>query len=351
MKKILAILLCAILICGAFAGCGNTVQDASSDISSVVDTSSDITSQDTTNKDTFTKPENYATVVKVTINPEFNLYLDENGFVLAVEPLNDDAKTISITITDKNKEVKTFVKELVNETKEKGFLKDDATVKVETKDKEAFTEKVVEAVESIEETFKTEATTLGVTVTVEVIDKTEDTSSEETSSEDVSSDGASSEDVSSNDTSSDATSSNPVSSTAPVEIKIEYGKEYYCIVETSETTIDYLSVKFNKDGTGEYIQSGYQDTNPNAGTEYEEMGSYIEYKSKKYYNCAGLGDDFTYIKDGDKIIITTYNKRVCELTIANTNEFIATKFPYYEGTPENAKFKKTDKPLEKPIKK
>ncbi|MBR5452424.1 MAG: hypothetical protein IKV36_05490 [Clostridia bacterium] len=110
-------------------------------------------------------------------------------------------------------------------------------------------------------------------------------------------------------------------------------------------------MKFNKDGTGEYIQNGYQDTNPNAGTEYETMGNYIEYKSKKYYNCAGLGDDFTYIKDGDKIIITTYNKRVCELTIANTNEFIATKFPYYEGTPKNAKFQKTDKPLEKPIKK
>lgn len=40
----------------------------------------------------FVKPEQYASVLTVTINPEIKLYLDAKNQILAAEYLNNDAK-------------------------------------------------------------------------------------------------------------------------------------------------------------------------------------------------------------------------------------------------------------------
>ena len=58
----------------------NTVSDA--------DTSTSISSK------IFVKPESYTSVLFVSINPQFKLYLDESNNVLAIEPVNDDAKLL-----------------------------------------------------------------------------------------------------------------------------------------------------------------------------------------------------------------------------------------------------------------
>lgn len=238
MKKILAILLALSLICCLFAGCGGSSTDTSSGTAS--------------GEQTFQKPENYASVVKVTINPEFNLYLDENGFVLAVEPLNDDAKAITIKVTEENKEISTFVKELVSETKEKGFLKDNAEIKVETEKAETLAEKVAEAVAAIEETFKTEASALGITVTVEVVEKEETTSSDVTSSDATSSDVTSSTPVSSNTSSQTPPASSNTSSTPPAPtVYSQYAMLFTSFSDTHPFDINMV-IDF---GVGEVTQS------------------------------------------------------------------------------------------------
>ncbi|MBQ8338730.1 MAG: hypothetical protein IJY33_06270, partial [Oscillospiraceae bacterium] len=76
MKKLLAVILALLLLLGLTA-CG---KDA--------DTGADADAD-------FEKPEDYASVILVTINPQFRLYLDAEGTVLAVEPANDDAKSIA----------------------------------------------------------------------------------------------------------------------------------------------------------------------------------------------------------------------------------------------------------------
>ena len=129
MRKILALFL-GLLLVFSFAACGG---------------------------DTFTAPDDYASVVLVTINPQFKLYLDVEGNVLAVEPVNDDAKGIIENI-DTTGKIEAVVEKIVTVSKDNGFIKENATVDfkiTEVKDKEVNTENVLERVKkSADESFK-----------------------------------------------------------------------------------------------------------------------------------------------------------------------------------------------------
>jgi hypothetical protein len=118
MKKIIALILVGAFI---FTLCAcnskNTVSET--------DTSTPISSE------TFVKPENYTSVLLVSINPQFKLYLDKSNKVLAVEPMNDDAKSFSKSIDFENNSVETVVGIIVEKANEKGFIKENATVDFE----------------------------------------------------------------------------------------------------------------------------------------------------------------------------------------------------------------------------
>ncbi len=80
------------------------------------------------NDNNFKVPENYQTVVFVSINPQFKLYLDKENVVIAIEPLNADAKSLGVTETGVG-----FIEVLQNIVKvsnENGFIKENATVEV-----------------------------------------------------------------------------------------------------------------------------------------------------------------------------------------------------------------------------
>ena len=167
MKKLLAILLSALLVLGMTA------------------------CQDKGTAEDFQKPENYATVLLVTINPQFRLYLDAEGDVLAVEPVNDDAKSIADKISDKEGDVNKVMESLVTAVDEGGFVK-DGEVKVdlkvdEVKDKSVDTNTVLETVQkATDDGFKKIEIKAEVTISAAEKDEasapansSEDTSSEE----------------------------------------------------------------------------------------------------------------------------------------------------------------------------
>lgn len=113
MKKIFALLITASLLF-TLTACKSKEQPTSS--SSITDTV------------VFTAPENYATVLIVTINPEFKLYLDEQGSVLAVEPVNSDAKSITNNIKNIKGDLQTVIHDIVSAADKSGFVKENATV-------------------------------------------------------------------------------------------------------------------------------------------------------------------------------------------------------------------------------
>lgn len=117
MKKLLALLMAVSLVL-SLAACQSKKQAEDQP-------QSDVSSTETV---AFTIPENYASVLLVTINPEFKLYLDEQGAVLAVVPINDDAKSITSDIESLTGDLETVIHSIVEAADKGGFVKENATV-------------------------------------------------------------------------------------------------------------------------------------------------------------------------------------------------------------------------------
>ena len=109
MKKLLAVVL-ALALVFSFAACNKDKGGQTGD---------------------FEKPENYASVILVSINPQFRLYLDVAGEVLAVEPVNDDAKSIAKNVTVQKGSIDKVVGGLMTAVSEGGFIKEAETVTVD----------------------------------------------------------------------------------------------------------------------------------------------------------------------------------------------------------------------------
>ena len=116
MKKILAaaLALCLLLALGA---CGNSDRPAS-------DGSSD-------EQDAFVTPAGCVTVLQITINPQFRLYLDADDKVLAVEPLNADARSIVKDVDTASGDRDAVIRSILTAAKNGGFVKNGSTVNLQ----------------------------------------------------------------------------------------------------------------------------------------------------------------------------------------------------------------------------
>lgn len=161
MKRIISLLLAVALIF-TFASCGKKT-DVSSDQS-------------------FVKPKNYSTVLLITINPQFRLYLDDQDNVLAVEPVNEDAKTV-VKEGEFNGKLESVIEKIVTKTNDAGFVKENATLDlqiVETKKEQTKAESILNAVkDTADQAFKK----IDITVEIKTSISENDTSSTETEPE------------------------------------------------------------------------------------------------------------------------------------------------------------------------
>ncbi len=176
MKKILCLMLAVMLLISCVVGCGG--DGTSSDVSSTVGSSKVETA--------FQKPENYASVVLVTINPQFKLYLDVNGIVLAVESVNEDAKSIESKITFEKQKVEAVVCNLISAANDSGFVKADAKIDIKVTEVVDNTVAAAEILEDIKTVASDKLTELDIKAEITVA---VDTNTEEpTQSEDITSD-------------------------------------------------------------------------------------------------------------------------------------------------------------------
>ncbi len=113
MKKLLSLflVLCLCLSIALLSGCNNTENTDSS----------------------FVKPENYASVVRVQINPTVDLYLDGNDNILAVEFINEDAKESYSDIEQDliGKPLDQGVSLVVEAAAEDGYLEGNNDIKID----------------------------------------------------------------------------------------------------------------------------------------------------------------------------------------------------------------------------
>lgn len=134
----------------------------------------------------FEVPENYSTVLLVTINPQFKLYLDAEGNVLAVEPVNDDAKSINDNIVVENESYESVVEKIVAASKDGGFIKEESEIEIEISivetQQEVKEETKQEIKNAVEEKVHETAEKLHIEVNVKVTEASKDTALSETAS-------------------------------------------------------------------------------------------------------------------------------------------------------------------------
>lgn len=158
MKRILALVL-ALALLFSLAACGKE------------DVSSPDSSSQGSSEEAFVKPDNYATVLLVTINPQFRLYLDKDGKVLAVEAVNKDAQSFADTISFENKKVEAVVEDIVTKANEKGFVKEDAAVSFEVSEKKSEEVNVTEILNTVTTAANQTAEELKIEISVKAEDK------------------------------------------------------------------------------------------------------------------------------------------------------------------------------------
>ena len=132
MKRALSIILVFVMLL-ALTACGN---NASQNPQNGSEGNQDATQNETTEAENaeFMPPENYATVLLVTINPQFRLYLDADGNVLAVEAVNKDAKKIAEQLSFETDHYTDAVKKIVTAANENDFIKSTTVIHVEITD-------------------------------------------------------------------------------------------------------------------------------------------------------------------------------------------------------------------------
>ena len=151
MKKLLSVLL-AISLVFVFAACGGK----------------DSVSQTSAPTEVFVKPANYSTVVTVTINPQFNLYLNDASEVLAVEPVNDDAKSIADGVKTIAGTLETVINDIVTASNAGGFVKENADVKFEITEKTTNSVNDDDVLNSAKKAAEKVADNLNLTINVQV---------------------------------------------------------------------------------------------------------------------------------------------------------------------------------------
>ena len=168
MKKIISF---ALVLCFALAlvSCG-------------ISNSSSLEADTKDSAESFVKPEQYASVLQITINPQFRLYLDENGKVLAVEAVNKDAESIKDSITFENQSFETVIETIVTIANKNGFVKTDATINFEIVESKETDKAQTDILSKAEKMANDTANELKIEIKVNIseIQPTDDTSSLET---------------------------------------------------------------------------------------------------------------------------------------------------------------------------
>ncbi len=170
MKKVLALLLC-LMVALSFCACGKADTASSDSAPTVAET------------DGFEKPSNYASVIVLKINPQFELYLDENNDVLAVHALNDDAKSFEKDLDLTDKGFDKVIANILKNAKDRGFLKTGATVSFEATEKKVTTINLIDVLTKASAAANQAATELELTLNVNTENKVKDSDAADTSSE------------------------------------------------------------------------------------------------------------------------------------------------------------------------
>lgn len=349
MKKFLSILL-ALALVFSFAACGK--KDTSSYVSAPVGSA---------------ESEDYAAVLSIKINPEFEVFLTKTLTVLRLTDVNDDAKSFEKDLDSKEDDLTKVIKNIIAKANEKGFVKNDATVTFDVTEKKSEDIDEEDIISKANTAVTEAATDLGINIKVGVTTDTQQASSEDKTTTASQNNNSSKPTVSSKPT----TSSNPTVSSQPshthsysaatctapkkcscgavggpalghdykdgkcsrcgasnlsnpkdkIKIEEEYVAKKYFVYDAEN--IYAPGLQFYNDGgygDGEYycimLQAMFTSNLSDAG-DYVKDRTPVEYNGTKYYRCgAGQSPALVELTD-DTITITTSEGQTIKAVLMN----------------------------------
>jgi hypothetical protein len=277
MKKCLSVLLVICLLAALFTGCSN--------------------SKDNSPEASFVAPDNYVSVVQITINPTVNLYLDASDIILALEYVNEDAKECYSKVEKEivGQKLEAAVDKVVATANSDGYFAKNNVLTIGVVESKA--PEKTEAVLNAAQTFA-ESALADNSINAEV--KFSDNAQQTTNQSDNTETGA---------TNNNAESTGGQSETV---YELQKNKEYE-IFKLGETDnlITGFHIAFEDNGKYSYSQIPYM--NDLLGT-----GDYRIYNGKNYYVAGGLGGEGNYTVQGNKIVMS--GELALELTAIADNK-------------------------------
>lgn len=262
-------------------------------------------------EDEFVAPENYATVVQISINPTVNLYLDAQDNVLAVEYVNVDAKESYKEIEAEliGASLAKSVDLVVKTAAEKGYFAQNAEVKLDVV--ESKTEKKVEVLAVAYTAANTALKEKEVAATV--VAKAE---GKEIAKEDLATPDADNTPASTPETTTPEVTATPTPTVAPTQEPTPKPAELtknvpYCVYKFNEINmLERYKVTFTGDGYAFSVM-------PFDVEDYTDgKGEVIVYEGKTYYEAGGRGGGGEYTVNGSTVTLLDDN---ITLTIVSDN--------------------------------
>lgn len=297
MKKLIAgILIICLMGSMLLSGCGKPAEPAQ----------------------TFTPPENYVSVVQITINPTANLYLDANEVVLAVEYVNVDAKNCYEKVETEivGKKLDAAVNVVVTTAEQDGYFAENKAVTidlVETKNEE----KKIEVLNTATASAKAVLTEKNIAAEVKLSEASQKVVDDKAAADKAAADKAAADKAAADKAAADkaaadkaaadkAAADKAAAEAAAKEKELKNPQKNlkknveYCMFELGETDeiMTIISIKFKDNG--EYSIG----LAPLLNDPYGE-GEYYIYNGNKYYVAGGgAGSGGTYTTTTERIILS-----------------------------------------------
>lgn len=274
-KKLISIISVCLLLAFVFSGCAKPTEQPKA----------------------FVAPDNYVTVVQVTINPTVNLYLDDKDVILAVEYVNDDAKECYEKVETQlvGSKLENAVNVVIDTAAEDGYFAENNKVTidiVEAKQEDKKFSVITTATDTVKAAISEKQIQAEVTLSDNAQKVVDDKAAADKAEADrLAAEKAAAEKAAAEKAAKEKELKNPQKS-------LKKGVEYSSFKpgETDEL-LTGIHMKFKDNG--EYSYSKVPYLNDPFGE-----GEFITYNGKKYYVAGGGGGGGNYSLTDEKIILT-----------------------------------------------
>ena len=294
MKKYIALILSICLFLTFFAGCAKQekVEDNTEDDKAAV---------------TFVAPENYVSVVQITINPTVNLYLDANEVILAVEYVNEDAKECYGKVEKEivGKKLDAGVDTVVKTAESDGYFAENKAVTidiVESKVEEKKAAVLSIAQSSVKAVITEKAIDAEIKFTPsaqKVVDDkaaADKAAADKAAADKAAADKAAADKAAADKAAADKAAAEKEQKNPQKKLKKNVEYEIFKLGETDET-MKGVHITFKDNGKYSYSEAPYLND------PYGE-GEYRIYNGKKYYVSGGGGGAGEYTTTTEKIVMS-----------------------------------------------